>query len=142
MRAPAFVMAGYDHALVNSAWLDAMRVPAGTETRGSGRGEGGIVGLNRQIGGFPVRADREATARATASWFNSVGLTTVFDPGGVGVPEAAYATLRRLAARGELTLRVLTTLGDGAGGRGPSYAAAMAARIREARPFDGDDWYD
>jgi predicted amidohydrolase YtcJ len=44
-RRPAFVMAGYDHALVNSAWLDAMRVPAGTETRGSGRGEGGIVAL-------------------------------------------------------------------------------------------------
>jgi len=139
---PAFVMAGYDHALVNSAWLDATGVPAGAEARGSGRLEGGIVALNRRIGGFPVQADREATARATASWFNSVGLTTVFDPGGVGVPEAAYATLRGLAARGELTLRVLTTLGDAASSRGPGHAGAMAARIREARPFDGDDWYD
>jgi predicted amidohydrolase YtcJ len=139
---PAFIMAQYDHALVNTAWLDATGVPAGAQARAAGRVGGGIVALNRRIGGFPVPADRQATARAAASWFNSVGLTTVFDPGGVGVPEAAYDTLRGLAARGELTLRVLTTLGDGASSRGPAYAAAMAARIREARPFSGDHWYD
>ncbi|MGH3279408.1 MAG: amidohydrolase family protein, partial [Trebonia sp.] len=106
---PAFVMAEYDHALVNTAWLDTTGVPADAEIRAAGRLGGGIVALNRGIGGFPVPADREATARAAASWFNSVGLTTVFDPGGVGIREAAYDTLRDLAARGELTLRVLTT---------------------------------
>ena len=69
-------------------------------------------------------------------------MTTVFDPGGVGVPETAYDTLRAMAARGELTLRVLTTLCDGASSRRPEDGVAMAARIRKARPFDGDHWYD
>jgi hypothetical protein len=47
-----------------------------------------------------------------------------------------------MAARGELTLRVLTTLGDGAGGRGAAHAADLAERIRRARPFTGGPWYD
>ena len=87
-------------------------------------------------------ADREATAKAAASWYNSVGLTTVFDPGGVGVAAEAYATVAALAERGELTLRVLTTLGDGASGRGPGHAADMAERLRDSRPFAGDHWHD
>jgi predicted amidohydrolase YtcJ len=87
---PAFIMAAYDHALVNSAWLDATGVPADAEIRLTGRIGGGIVALNRSIGGFPVPADREATARATASWLNSVGLTTVFDPGGLDFVFDAY----------------------------------------------------
>ena len=139
---PAFVMAEYEHAAVNTAWLDAMGVPAGAQTRATGRIGGGIVALNQAVAAFPVPADREATARAAASWYNSVGLTTVFDPGGVGVPAQAYATVAALAARGELTLRVLTTLGDGASGRGPAHAAAMAGRLRDSRPFAGDHWHD
>ena len=63
------------------------------------------------------------------SWYNGLGLTTVFDPGGVGVSETSYATLAAMAARGELSLRVLTTLGDGEGGRGTAHAAALAERI-------------
>ncbi len=139
---PAFIMAEYDHAVVNTAWLDAAAVSAAAETRATGRIGGGIVALNRAVAGFPGPADREATARAVMSWYNSVGLTTVFDPGGVGVPDAAYARLSAMAGRGELTLRVLTTLGDGANGRGAEHAAALCGRIRQARPFDGDHWYD
>jgi Amidohydrolase family len=47
-----------------------------------------------------------------------------------------------MAARGELSLRVLTTLCDGASSHRPEDGVAMAARIRKARPFDGDHWYD
>ena len=141
-RRPAFIMAEYDHAVVNTAWLDAMGLPAEAETRATGRIGGGIVALNQAVGAFPVPADREATAKAAASWYNSVGLTTVFDPGGVGVPVEAYTTIAALAERGELTLRVLTTLGDGASGRGPGHAAAMAERLRDSRPFEGDHWHD
>ena len=86
---PAFVMAEYDHAVVSTAWLDAMGLPAEAETRVTGRIGGGIVALNQAVAGFPRPADREATAKAAASWYNSVGLTTVFDPGGVGVPAQA-----------------------------------------------------
>ena len=134
-RRPAFVMAEYDHAVVNTAWLDAMGLPAEAETRAAGRIGGGIVALNQAVGAFPVPADREATAKAAASWYNSVGLTTVFDPGGVGVPAQAYATVADLAERGELTLRVLATLGDGASGRGPGHTTVMAERLRDCMPY-------
>jgi predicted amidohydrolase YtcJ len=139
---PAFIQAQYDHAVVSTAWLDAMGAPADAESRLTGRVSGGLIALNRAAAGFPPPPDREAAVRAAMSWYNSLGLTTVFDPGGVGVTETGYATLRAMAARGELTLRVLTTLGDGDGGRGAAHAAALAERVRAARPFDGDLWYD
>lgn len=137
---PAFIQAQYDHAVVNTAWLDATGAPGGAA--GTGRVDGGLVALNRAASGFPAPADREAAVRAVMAWYNRLGLTTVFDPGGVGVAEASYATLEAMAARGELTLRVLTTLGDAAGGRGAAHAADLAGRIRRARPFDGGPWYD
>jgi len=141
---PAFIQAQYDHAVVNTAWLDAAGVPPGAESRATGRVGGGLVALNRAAAGFPPPADRAATARAVMSWYNRLGLTTVFDPGGIGVAETSYDTLAALAARGELTLRVCTTLGDGASvdGSGAARAAGLAARISRARPFDGDAWYD
>jgi predicted amidohydrolase YtcJ len=140
---PAFIQAQYDHAVVNTAWLDATGGPARCDpdgaSRGAGRIGGGLVALSRAASGFPAPADREAAVRAAMSWYNRLGLTTIFDPGGVGVAETSYATVADMAARGELTLRILTTLGDGAGGQG---AAHLAERIRRARPFDGDRWYD
>jgi predicted amidohydrolase YtcJ len=141
-RRPAFIQAQYDHAAVNTAWLDAAGVPADAASRVTGRIGGGLIALNRAASGFPPPADRAAAARRVMSWYNRLGLTTVFDPGGVGVAETSYDTVSGLAARGELTLRVLTTLGDGAGGRGAAHAAALAERIRRARPFDGGPWYD
>jgi hypothetical protein len=139
---PAFIQAQYDHAAVNTAWLDATGVPPDAESRATGRIGGGLIPLNRAASGFPPPADREAAVRAVMSWYNRLGLTTVFDPGGVGVAEASYDTVQVMAARGELTLRLLTTLGDGAGGRGAAHAAGLAGRIRQARPFDGSAWYD
>jgi predicted amidohydrolase YtcJ len=77
------------------------------------------VALNRAASGFPAPADREAAVRAAMSWYNSLGLTTVFDPGGVGVAETSYATLAGMAARRELTLRVLTITGPARRPAGP-----------------------
>jgi len=139
---PAFIQAQYDHAVVNSAWLDAMDVPADAAVRATGRVGGGIIALNRAAAGFPPPPDREAAVRAAMCWYNSLGLTTVFDPGGVGVTETSYDVIRAMAARGELTLRLVTTLGDDTGGRDAAWATALAERIRRARPFDGDLWYD
>jgi predicted amidohydrolase YtcJ len=139
---PAFIQAQYDHAVVNTAWLDATGAPPGDERRATGRIGGGLIPLNRAASGFPPPADREEAVRAAMSWYNSLGLTTVFDPGGVGVTETSYDTVRGMAARGELTLRVLTTLGDGTDGRGAAHAADLAGRIRRSRPFDGGPWYD
>ena len=139
---PAFIQAQYDHAVANTAWLDAAGVPAADASRATGRISGGLVALNHAAASFPPPADREAAARRVLSWYNSLGLTTVFDPGGLGVAASSYQTIEDLAARGELTLRVLTTLGDSDGGRGAAHAAGFAALIRQARPFGGSLWYD
>jgi predicted amidohydrolase YtcJ len=133
---PAFVQAQYDHASVNTAWLDAMNASDGL--RATGRVGGGLVALNRAAAGFPARDDPEERVRAAMAYCNSLGLTTVFDPAGVGVSDAAYATIQAMAGRGELTLRVLTTLGAGVG----HSADAFAGRIMASMPFQGDHWYD
>ena len=139
---PAFIQAQYDHATVNSAWLDAMdaaNAPASVETRTTGRVGGGMVALNQAAAGFPAGdGDPAARARATMAYYNSLGLTTVFDPGGIGLSDASYDTIQALAARGELTLRVLTTLSAGL----DEPAAAFAGRVRANVPFQGDQWYD
>ena len=128
---PAFIQAQYDHAAVNTAWLDATGAPASSEARATGRVGGGLVALNRAAAGFPSAGDPQARVRAVMASYNRLGLTTVFDPGGVGVSETSYDTIRDLAGRGELTLRILTTLGAGL----DEPASAFADRVGMARPF-------
>jgi predicted amidohydrolase YtcJ len=135
---PAFIQAQYDHASVNTAWLDAMNVPASDGLRTTGRVGGGLVALNRAAAGFPAGVTQEAGVRAAMAYYNSLGLTTVFDPGGVGVSDAAYAAIQAMAGRGELTLRVLITLGAGV----DDPAGAFADKVKASSPFQGDHWYD
>ena len=139
---PAFIQAQYDHASVNTGWLDATGVAPGASPRATGRVGGGLVALNRAAAAFPAGDDPEAGISAAMAWYNSLGLTTVFDPGGVGVSDASYTRIEAMAARGELTLRVFTTLGDSLGGGTPATAHAFAQRVRAARPFQGDHWHD
>jgi len=133
---PAFIQAQYDHATVNTAWLDAMNMPAAI--RATGRVGGGLVALNRTAANFPAGGTREAGVRAAMAYCNSLGLTTVFDPGGVGVSDAAYAAIQAMAGRRELTLRVLTTLGADV----DEPAGRFAKKVRASNPFQGDHWYD
>src|SRR5580698_263397 len=94
---PAFIQAQYDHASVNTAWLDATGAPAPDGLRTTGRVGGGLVALNRAAAGFPAGGTREAGVRAAMAYCNSLGLTTVFDPGGVGVSDPAYAAVQSMA---------------------------------------------
>jgi hypothetical protein len=80
--------------------------------------------------------------RAAAAYYNSIGLTSVFDPGGVGVSDSAYEHVAALAMQDGLTLRILTTLGDATNARTPEQARDMVGRVRGSRPFQGDSWYD
>ena len=139
---PAFIQAQYDHASVNTGWLDATGVPPGANARATGRVGGGLVELNRAAAAFPAWDDPEAGISAAMAWYNSLGLTTVFDPGGVGVSDASYTRIEAMAARGELTLRVFTTLGDSLGGGTPATAHAFAERVMAGKPFQGDHWHD
>jgi predicted amidohydrolase YtcJ len=145
---PAFIQVGYSHAFVNTALLTALGGEVAGLVRGAdgyptGRVEGGIVSLNAIAARFPQPAGHGADGvRAAAAYYNSLGLTSVFDPGGVGVSDSAYEHVAALAARNELTLRVLTTLGDATNARTPEQAREMAGRVRGARPFQGNEWYD
>jgi len=78
---PAFIQAQYVHAVASTAWLDAAGVPAADERRESGRIGGGLIALNRAASSFPPPADRGTAVRRVLSWYNSLGLTTVFEPG-------------------------------------------------------------
>lgn len=100
---PAFIQAQYDHASVNTAWLDAMNVPASDGLRTTGRVGGGLVALNRAAAGFPAGVTGEAGVRAAMAYYNSLGLTTVFDPGGVGVSAADIAAAREILATAAIT---------------------------------------
>ena len=145
---PAFIQVGYSHAFVNTALLTALggEVPGlvrDADGHPTGRVNGGIVSLNAIATRFPKPSgDGTDGVRAAAAYYNSVGLTSVFDPGGVGVSESAYEHVAALASTSELTLRVLTTLGDATNARTPEQAREMAGRVRASRPFQGDSWYD
>jgi predicted amidohydrolase YtcJ len=145
---PAFIQVGYSHAFVNTALLTALggEVPGlarDADGHPTGRVNGGIVSLNAIATRFPKPSgDGTDGVRAAAAYYNSIGLTSVFDPGGVGVSDSAYEHVAALAARNELTLRVLTTLGDATNARTPEQAREMVGRVRASRPFQGDSWYD
>ena len=145
---PAFIQVGYSHAFVNTALLSALGgevagLERGADGRPTGGVKGGIVSLNAIAARFPrPPGDPADGVRAAAGYFNRLGLTSVFDPGGVAVSDSAYEHVAALAARGGLTLRVLTTLGDATNARTPEQAREIVSRIRASRPFQGDCWYD
>ncbi len=145
---PAFIQVGYSHAFVNTALLTAFggEVPGmvrDADGHPTGCVKGGIVSLNAIAARFPQPVgDAIDGVRAAAAYFNSIGLTSVFDPGGVGVSDSAYEHVAALALQNGLTLRVLTTLGDATNARTPEQAREITSRVRGARPFQGTSWYD
>ena len=159
---PTFVQSTYDHAFVNTAWMDAMSIPidAGRDQRSdadglaqyvvrdetgraTGRLNGGITMVALALQSFPiVTAEGQTDAIKTAfTYLNSIGLTTIYDPAGVGIQPESYARIRALAANEGSTVRVFHTLGGGVP-RTPEEARAVVEDIRAARPFQGDDTVD
>ncbi|HEY5623111.1 MAG TPA: amidohydrolase family protein [Gammaproteobacteria bacterium] len=159
---PAFIQSTYDHAFVNSAWFQAMDIPilatraerdaarglashvVRDETgRATGRMNGGIGMVAMALERFPeVSAERQAAAIKNAySYLNGIGLTSVYDPAGVGISPESYARINALADRGEATVRIFHTLGGGVPST-PDEAAVVVEHIRSTRPFQGDELVD
>ncbi len=157
---PAFLQSVYDHAFGNTAWFEAMDIPltalaaehsAATglaahavrdaNGRVSGRLNGGFPMIELAIGGFPaVSSERQIEAiRSSFAHLNSIGLTAVYDPAGVGIRRASYARLRDIAD--ELTVRIYHTLG-GSTPRTPQDARDLIEEIRGSKPFQGDATVD
>ena len=159
---PAFIQALYSHAYVNTAWFEAMGIPLGasaeeqaaaeglaarvvrdTNGQATGRLNGGFPMVEQALQRFPP-VSPEAQVEAVKTAFlhlNSIGLTAVYDPAGVGIRREGYARIREIAANGELTLRVYHTLG-GSMPRTPQDAQDLIAEIESSKPFQGDDFVD
>ena len=159
---PVFIQALYSHAYVNTSWFEAMGIPLSATAdqqaaaeglaarvvrdgngRATGRLNGGFPMVEEALQGFPpVSPEAQVEAVKTAfSHLNSIGLTAVYDPAGVGIRREGYARIREIAANGELTLRVYHTLG-GSMPRTPQDAQDLIAEIEASKPFQGDDFVD
>ena len=153
---PAFVQSVYSHAFVNTAWFEAMDIPLTASERVqsaatgvasyvdrdangrvTGRLNGGFPMIEEAIQRFPSvsNAQQIAAIKSAYTHLNSIGLTTVYDPAGVGIRRASYARLREISD--EVTVRTFHTLG-GSTPRTPQAARELVEEIRSSKPFQGD----
>lgn len=156
---PVFIQVQYNHALVNTAWLAAMGIEVAarrgdsapglarfvvrdSQGRASGRLDGGFPMIGQAIARFPAvdEARQIAGLNAMMGALNGMGLTTVFDPGGLGIQAASYARIQALAERGDLSLRFFSTLWGGVINT-PAGADELIEKIKTTRPFQGNEWY-
>ena len=159
---PAFIQSVYHHAFGNTAWFEAMGIPlvardgeqeGSTEFgasvlrdangRVTGRLNGGFPMIELALQSFPeVSSEQQTDAIVTAfEYLNSIGLTTVYDPAGVGIRRESYTRLREIADNQGLTVRIFHTLG-GSMPRTPQDARDLILEIQSSRPFQGDAFVD
>jgi len=155
---PVFIQSVYDHAYGNTAWFNAMGIPLTVskseqentdglasyalrddQGRATGRLNGGFAMIGQAIAGFPpVAAEKQAAAIKTAMTFlNGIGLTTIYDPGGLGIKQESYERIRQMAASEGIPVRVFHTL-NGDIPRRPEQAREMIKRIKASKPFQGN----
>lgn len=159
---PAFIQSVYSHAFGNTAWFETMGIPLqlnpgeqlpttglasrvvrDANGRATGRLNGGFPMVEEAIARFPpVGAERQTAAIRTAfRYLNSIGLTSVFDPGGVGIKQDSYGRIAELAETGELSVRTFHTLSAGVPAT-PDAASALIERINAMKPFQGNAAFD
>lgn len=157
---PAFIQAVYSHAFVNTAWFEAMDIALiasqasqqdidglaayvvrDASGRVTGRLNGGFPMIELAIEYFPsVSSERQVEAiKSSFSYLNSVGLTSVYDPAGVGIRRASYTRLRDISD--ELTVRIFHTLG-GSTPRTQRDVDALVGEIHGSKPFQGNEVVD
>ena len=159
---PAFIQSVYHHAFGNTAWFNAMGIPlnASQEEQSAavglaahvvrdvsgqvtGRLNGGFPMIELALQNFPpVSSEQQIEAiKSSFTHLNSIGLTTVYDPAGVGIRRESYARLREIALDSGLTVRIYHTLG-GSTPRTPQDARDLIAEIERSKPFQGNAFVD
>lgn len=151
---PLYLQVGYGRAHLNSAALRRAGIAEVdpnaadrdvVERDANGAATGRLIGP-RGIGlarrSFPPldAGAKETGVRAMSRTLNELGLTTVYDPGGIGVKSADYAPLEKLAASGDATVRVFRALWIDT--PNPAAAQNTVETIRNTRAFQGTDAYD
>jgi hypothetical protein len=155
---PVFVQSVYDHAYGNTAWFDTMGIPLTVgkteqkEAKGlasyvlrdkqgrvTGRLNGGFAMIATAISRFPaVPAEKQAEAiRTSMTFLNSIGLTAIYDPGGVGIKQESYERIRQMSASEGIPVRVFHTLNTDVPTK-PEQAREFIKRINATKPFQGD----
>ncbi|MDA0706396.1 MAG: amidohydrolase family protein [Proteobacteria bacterium] len=159
---PIFLQSVYDHIYGNTVWFETMGIPlsvspgstddleglarfAVRDSSGhvTGRLNGGFPMIAEAIQRFPtVSADQQVVAIKIAfSYLNSIGLTSVYDPGGVGIKQESYARTKQLAETEGLNVRLFHTLNAGV----PTTEEAadrFIDRIRSTKSFQGNATFD
>jgi len=89
----------------------------------------------------PVTAEHAvAEAQTLLADLNRMGITAFIDYGGRGSDEPYFVPFRTLADEHKLTARVFHAYGLQP--ESPQDVDGVIAKIREMKPFQGDDWYD
>jgi len=159
---PVFLQSVYDHIYGNTVWFETMGIPlmispgstdepdglskyAVRDSSGkvTGRLNGGFPMIAEAIKRFPpVSAEQQVDAIKIAfSYLNSIGLTAVYDPGGVGIKQESYARTKQLAESEGINVRIFHTLNAGV----PTTAEAadrLIDRINSTKPFQGNATFD
>ncbi|MED5534562.1 MAG: amidohydrolase family protein [Pseudomonadota bacterium] len=159
---PAFIQSVYHHAFGNTAWFNAMGIPLNASQeeqsaavglaahvvrdvsgQATGRLNGGFPMIELALQNFPpVSSEQQIEAiKSSFTHLNSIGLTTVYDPAGVGIRRESYARLREIALDSGLTVRIYHTLG-GSTPRTPQDARELIAEIERSKPFQGNSFVD
>ena len=159
---PVFLQSVYHHAYGNTFWFETMGIPSSvspssTDTleglskyvvrdsngNATGRLNGGFPMITAAIKRFPpVSADRQVEAIKIAfAHLNSLGLTSVFDPGGVGIKQESYARTKELADSEGINVRIFHTLNAGVPASAEE-ADRLIDRIRSTKPFQGNAIFD
>jgi len=129
---PVFVQSVYDHAYGNTAWFNAMGIPLTATTSEQDKAEG--------LASFALRDDQgTATGRLNTAmtFLNSIGLTTIYDPGGLGIKQESYERIRQMSADEGIPVRVFHTLNAGIP-RNSAQAREFIERIKASKPFQGN----
>jgi predicted amidohydrolase YtcJ len=159
---PVFVQSVYDHAYGNTAWFSAMGISLTAskseqekaeglasyvlrdgQGNATGRVNGGFPMIAVAISRFPtVPAEKQAAAIKTSMAFlNSIGLTAIYDPGGVGIKQESYERIRQMSASEGIPVRVFHTLNTDVP-KEPEQAREFIKRIKATKPFQGDAAFD
>tara|TARA_B110000008_G_scaffold279002_1_gene324500 strand:+ start:79 stop:1773 length:1695 start_codon:yes stop_codon:yes gene_type:complete len=159
---PVILQSVYDHIYGNSAWFKAMGIPMSSSStpigkaqglsqyvvwddngNATGRLNGGFPMISEAIKQFPsVPSDEQEDAIKLAfKYYNELGLTSVYDPGGVGIKQESYARTKQLADSEGITLRVFHTLNAGVP-NSPEAADLLIKRIHSTKPFQGSAAFD
>ena len=159
---PVFLQSVYHHIYGNTMWFETMGIPllvspgSTDETDGlskyvvrdsnghaTGRLNGGFPMITAAIKRFPsVSAEQQVDAIKIAfGYLNSIGLTSVYDPGGVGIKQESYARTQELARSEGINVRIFHTLNAGVPATSEA-ADLLIERIRSTKPFQGDATFD